>query len=348
MSVRYNFFQVDYPRLVASKAEIVSAKGARHDFKIVLDGLHFLNSYWKFYGGNVEIINCHAASLALELKYLKHAIIQNCTFGKWKFIKVQNALIKNCNIAFHADISKSLIFFNSSAYIKNITVKNEFIIGGINGIYFLNNSLIHIEQSTFVNNTVKKGLLKIMWSSSLIMSNCTVLENHATYYAGVIYAKKSFVQLKNTYFNGNMANIEGGVILIWIMSSLQIKNCTFKNNIVNRVIGFGGVILSANDTLLDISYSIFDHNNAGLGGAIYQQTGKVKLNHCSFFGNYAKDAGGAVAVTVKSALFVLNTNFKNNAQISTSTSNATGGGAIFFLILWETFQNQHLKIMLRL
>ena len=339
------FFQVDYPRLLASKAVIVSTKGARHDFKVVLDGLNFLNSYWKFYGGNVEIISCNAASLVLELKYLKHAIIQNCTFGHWLFQNVNNAFIKNCNIVFHADISKSLVFFNSSAYIKNITVKQEFITGLLNGIYFLNNSLIHIEQSTFINNTVKKGLLKALWSSSLIMSNCVVLENHATDYAGFIYARKSFVHLKNTYFNGNMAKTGGGVIFIWMMSSLQIKKCTFKNNSADRVIGVGGVIFSANDSLLDISYSIFDHNKAGVGGAIYQQIGKVKLNHCSFFGNFAKHTGGAVVMNEKSVLWVVNTTFINNTQISASILNTSdGGGAIFLFesvgnISKSTFEN---------
>ena len=142
-----------------------------------------------------------------------------------------------------------------------------------------------------------------------------------------------------------MAKTGGGVILIWMMSSLQIKKCTFKNNSVDRVIGHGGVIFSANDSLLDISYSIFDHNKAGVGGAIYQQIGKVKLNHCSFFENYAKYAGGAVAVNVKSVLGVVNTTFISNTQISASILNTSdGGGAIFLFesvgnISKSTFEN---------
>ena len=350
MSTRCDSFQVDYPKFVSSKMIISMNKGASVDLKIILDGLNFLNSYWKFYGGNVEIINCNAASLVLELRYLRHAIIQNCTFGNWKFIKVHNAFIRNCNIVFHAGILKSLIFFNSSAYIKNITVKHEFITEGLNGIYFLNNSLIHIEQSTFINNTVKRGLLKALRSSSLIMSNCTVLENHATDYAGFIYAQKSFAHLKNTYFNGNTAKKGGGVMLNWIMSSLQIKKCTFKNNSVDRVIGFGGAILSGNDSLLDISYSIFDHNKVGVGGAIYQLIGTVKLNHCSVFRNYAKHTGGAVVMNQQSVLGAVNTTFISNTQISASILNTSDGGGTIFLYesVGETFPNQHLKTILRL
>ena len=321
------------------------SEGARYDLKIILDGLSFLNSYWIVYSVNVEITNCHAASLVLNLNHLEHAIIQNCTFGNWTFIEVQNAFIKNCNIVFLKDISKSLKFFNSSVYMKNITMEHEIITGDKNGIFIQSYSLLHIEQSTFINNTVKSGIIKTLSSSTLIMSNCTVLENHAKYYAGVIYAKKGFVHLKNTYFNGNMAIDGGGAILIWIMSFLQIKNCTFINNSVDRTSGVGGGIMSLNSSLVDISHSLFDHNKAHQGGAIYQETGKMKLNQCSFFRNYAKHTGGAVAMSLKSILCVLNTTFISNLQISTSTLNTSqGGGAIHLSnsvgnISKSTFQN---------
>ena len=123
------------------------------------------------------------------------------------------------------------------------------------------------------------------------------------------------------------------------MSILQIKNCTFKNNSVD---GVGGVILSLNNSI-DISYSIFEGNKAGLGGAIHQETSKMKLNQCLFFGNSdtavsssdnskisimnsilknntAEHQGGAVAMTARSVLNVSNTTFGNNIQISAQGS----------------------------
>ena len=134
--------------------------------------------------------------MSLELKNLTHATIQNSTFGNWTFIKVNNALIKNCNIVFHEGVSTSLIFLNSSAYMENITMENEIITGVINGIYVYNDTLLHVEQSKFINNRVKGGIIKVLESSSLVMSNCTVLGNYATDYSGVIYAYESFVHLK--------------------------------------------------------------------------------------------------------------------------------------------------------
>ena len=315
------------------------SEGATPNLKIILDGLHFLNSYWMFYGINVEILNCHAVSLVLEFKKLKLATIQNCTFGNWTCVRVQKVFINNCNLVFHEGVSKSLKFLNSSVYINNMTMKNEIIIGNYHGIFVQNYSLLHIEQSTFVNNTVKRGIIKTVWSSSLIMLNCTVLGNHATEGPGVILADESFVYLKNTYFNGNTAIKGAGAIYFWNMSFLHIKNCTFKNHSVERLIGYGGAIFSEINSFIDISYSLFDGNKVMIGGAIYQRTpSEMSIMNSIFQNNLASLQGGAVG-TDKSLLNISNTTFKNNAHISTSTVNVykllyaisnreEGGGAI--------------------
>ena len=378
-SARYKLFQVNYPKLVASKVTISMSEFASTDLKIFLDGLSFLNSYWKFHGVNVEIINCNAASLVLELNHLKHAIIHNCTFGNWTFSKVQNAFIKNCNNVFDEDVSTSLKFYNSSAFIQHTTIEHGNMTEDFSGILVYDNSLLRVEQSKFVNNTVRQGVIKILKSSWLIMSNCTVYGNYATYFPGVIYTKESFVHLKNTYFNGNRAIYGGGVIMIRNMSFLKMKNCTFKTNSVHRTKGVGGAILSLNNSLLDISCSIFNHNRARLGGAIHQETSNtMKLDQCTFSGNsktaivglsnsqisitnsifqnnIAKGEGGAAVLAQNSVLTVLNTTFHNNSQVSASNSNPfqilntnldrlLGGGAISLInsvghILKSTFEN---------
>ena len=47
------------------------------------------------------MINCHASSLALELKDVTDATIQNCTFGHWTFRQVQNIFIENITNIFN-------------------------------------------------------------------------------------------------------------------------------------------------------------------------------------------------------------------------------------------------------
>ena len=353
MSGRCKLFQVDYPRLVLSKVMISMSEGVSTDIKVILDGLNFLNSHWMFSGVNVEIINCNATSLVLALKYLGIAIIQNCTFGNWTFRKVQKAFIISCTNIFDEGFSTSLKFYNSSAFLDNVTIEHENLTGDFSGIFVYNYSLLNIEQSNFVNNTVKQGVVKTVKSSSLIMSNCTVLGNHATEYPGVILANESFVHLKNTYFHGNIAINGSGAIFIERNSSLQINNCTFRNNRVDREFGHGGAILSFN-SLIDISCSVFDRNKAYLGGAIHQENSKVKLNQCLFLGNsdtavtvfghnedsyFENNTGqgfGAICGWYHNVLSVSNTTFKHNKQNSKfnyrgpygTTSRAVGGAAI--------------------
>ena len=101
--------------------------------------------------------------------------------------------------------------------------------------------------------------------------------------------------------------------------------------------------MSRNNSSLDISCSIFDHNEARQGGAIYQETSKTKLNQCLFMGNSGSAIvgiynnnisimnsifqnnlskhGGALAIRENSVLNVSHTTFENNTQISTSALN---------------------------
>ena len=326
--------------------------------KIILDGLRFFNSHWTFYGGNVEIINCHTTSLVLEHIHLTYAIIQNCTFGNWTFRRVQNAFIKNCNNIFDEYVSTSLNLHNSSAIIENMIIEQRNLTGDIDGIIFCKYSSLHIGQSKFVNNTVKQGIIQMLKLSALTMSNCTVLNNHAIEYPGAIYASESFVHVKNTYFHGNTAIYAGGAILITNISFLQIKNCTFTKNQVHGALGFGGAIFSLNNSVLDLSHSIFDGNKAHQGGAICQQTSVTILNQCSFLGNseaamsgldnseisitnsifqnnLANYQGGTLIIK-GSILNVSNTSFEKNVQISASHKamfqpviTKEGGGAIY-------------------
>ena len=251
----------------------------------------------------------------LELKEVTNAIIQNCSFGNWTFRKVQNGLIKNCNIVFHEGVSTSLNFVNSSAYMENITMEHEIITGDYNGIFVYNYSLLHVKRSLFVNNTVKWGIIKTVKSSRLIMSNCTVLENHATFYPGAIYANESTVHIKNTYFSGNMANNGGGAIMIE-NSVGNISESTFDNNVAAKV---GGAISTANCSIY-IENSKFRNNSVlnkvfGMGGGLFlyenstMKISNVLISKCH--GNV-----GAAIVTNFSTLII------SNSSVTANTGSA--------------------------
>ena len=211
------------------------------------------------------MIDCHASSLTLELKDLTDATIQNCTFGNWTFRQVQNIYIENVTNTFNDDISTSLNFYNSTAFIKNMMIEYENLTGHLEGISVQDFSILCIEQSNFLNNTVKYGLIKVLNLSYLIMSNCTVLGNYAKEDATVIYANESLINITSTYFENNYANRVGGVIYAHRLSWLLIENCTFRNNEANRT---GGAIYLAYFSQADLFNVHFNKNIANSGGAI--------------------------------------------------------------------------------
>ena len=190
-----------------------------------MNGLNFLSSYWIINSVNLEMINCLASSLTLELKDLTDVIIQNCTFGDWTFRQVQNIFIENVTNVFEEGFLTSLNFYNSRAIIQNMIIEHENLNGPLEGISVRDFSILHIEQSNFLYNTVEYGLIKVLNLSNLLMSNCSVSGNYAEG-VSVIYANKSNVNLRNTYLDNNYANWSGGAIFAETLSRLQIENCT--------------------------------------------------------------------------------------------------------------------------
>ena len=87
---------------------ISTSKRASDPSTIFLNGLYFLNSYWILNNVNLEMINCHASSLTLELKDLTDVTIQNCTFGNWTFRQIQNIFIENITSTLNEGFSTSL------------------------------------------------------------------------------------------------------------------------------------------------------------------------------------------------------------------------------------------------
>ena len=244
---------------------ISTSKRASDPSTIFLNGLYFLNSYWILDNVNLEMIDCHASSLALELKDLTDVIIQNCTLGNWTFRQVQNTFIENITNIFDEGASTSLKFYNSTAFIKNMMIEYENLVGYLEGISVQDFSILFIEQSNFLNNTVKYGLIKVLNLSYLVMSNCTVLGNYAEEDAAVIYANESLINITSTYFENNYANNDGGVIYAHRLSWLLIENCTFRNNEANQS---GGAIYLAYFSEADLFNVDFNSNIATSGGAI--------------------------------------------------------------------------------
>lgn len=116
-------------------------------------------------------------------------------------------------------------------------------------------------------------------------------------------------------------------------SSPTIVNCIFENNQA----GEGGAIYNSRYSSPAISYSTFENNSASTrGGAVFNTRNTPTFSHCTFTGNettgYASnDGGGAIYNTASNAaegVVISNCTFTNNSVPTTGT-NTYGGGAIY-------------------
>ena len=271
-------FQDSYTKVVKSEIKI-SFNGKTAEFPTVfMDGLHFHDSHWQFFHVNINMINCDAAFLVLELKHSNNVIIKNCIFGNWTFTQAQHVIISNCSNSIAEGFSASLIFNNSSGIIENITIKDQNFTRIDEGLFMQNYSYINVTKSNFLNNRVSYGLITVWNLSILHLSDTNMLQNQARDYAGAIYVFNSVLHVTNTNFSDNKAVKFGGAIFAIGKSSLWIAYSAFRNNripfedsnsIENMSKDGGGAIFSGNTSVLELHNVNFTGNAAGCGGAIY-------------------------------------------------------------------------------
>ena len=131
--------------------------------------------------------------------------------------------------------------------------QREHLLGG--GLWVQSNSFLQITKSNFANNTATQGLIKVLDSSTLEMSDCNLQGNQAIDFAGAIFADKSVLYIVNTSFKDNKAIQAGGTLALQKGSFLHMINSNFSYNQVKfwsnaRMIndGYGGAIFLSNST----------------------------------------------------------------------------------------------------
>ncbi len=168
---------------------------------------------------------------------------------------------------------------------------------------------VTVDNSTFSNNYAQcvggaicseKGDVYINYnqSNTQVFNSFFIGNSVDTGHGGAIFTKAYFgkVYVKNTVFDSNQANVDGGAIFSG--ASIEATNCIFKSN---KAVG----------STLRTCY----------GGAIRTYY-SAYINNCSFFDNYAENDGGAICTR---DLTLVNTPsyFKGN------TADKGKGGAIY-------------------
>jgi predicted outer membrane repeat protein len=232
------------------------------------------------------------------------------------------------------NVSESIFDQNEAAYGGVINVKTQCKVR-------LSNSVITSNRGTQVG-----GVMLMRTESTLIIENCTLGSNSATY-GGVLYEIYSNITVQHSIFYNNTSSDRGGV-----MSGNQAggSNITLSDSAFfgNRAGTNGGVVVASNSRLT-IDNTIFSLNSAAAGGGIlyghkgsiitiersvvtqnsaytgnfYIDQSIIKINASIFESNNATFSGGFLYIN-RSNLEAYNSNFADNMAIQES-------GGVFYV-----------------
>lgn len=280
------------------------------------------------YNSTYNIINCTFIGNKLTDKNYSHstggAAIYASSYSK---VNVDNSVFKNNEAIWgnavlngnHATLTITNSRFTSNIAKKN-TEGNDRTKGGAIAI---GSGHTDISNCYFENNKADiGGAISVNSGETVIISSCTFQKNVAYYEAGAInnYGK---LTIKNTTFFKNSADMIGGAILDKGINNILIDNCTFKDNRVStkKTVGNitpvgGAIFIMGASSKFAIKNTIFDHNSAYKGGAIYSSKNVqwVNLDNDKFHNNTAC-YGGSIVLTGETTLNVENSSFTYNRAV---------------------------------
>ncbi|MBR3890208.1 hypothetical protein IKJ53_06800, partial [bacterium] len=270
----------------------------------------------------------------------------------------------------YTKISNSIFNYNQSA--GNGTTKYVALTGGGGAIYnhrpgYIQGNVLTtktkddyidcagLTDSSFSFNSSVTNAGAIYNAGQIITANNVFDGNYARYNGGAVYnseTSKLYASVNDIYKNGSAQN--GGAV--YNRGNLVIFDGQFMGNyatpeitkdrkgrITSLIGGNGGAIYNASNAIMDIKGGLFDGNTATNGGAIYDISGKTKIDNATFTGNHAKsdvvyttEGKTTVSSTVGGlggALYVSGGNKDNHTVVSNSTfmnnSADMRGGAIY-------------------
>ena len=245
-----------------------------------------------------------------------------------------------------AKITRSSFISNSGGSLHNVPFGLDFTTADLILIAILGNSYrypetgaaIAVTQSSIVisdcifegNRAEIGGAIFVEKFSNITIIDTVFVQNYATCHlsrctSGVIYSGNSTIAVFNSTFNGNKLVDNNGLTLLYggvfglFKSILSAEQCIFtRNGIENASIPVPhtkhstGVIIYANNTILNISNSTFRCNsNASDGGALSMSNAVCIITKTKFENNSALDIGG-VMTSQNSTVAIYESWFKFN------------------------------------
>ena len=192
--------------------------------------------------------------------------------------------------------------------------------------------VIELENVTLMNGytdqPLHSGGIRLNKDSKLKMSKSKIINCRAVYGGAMHPYKNVNIEIEDSTFVGNSAELGGAICTTDKNNKLTIKNASFENNISKDILGetdfydrkyiYGGAIYTQSPT--KIENSKFTNNSCeNLGGAICSTHSDTAVKNSDFEGNKA-NWGGAIANLNK--INVSNSTFDGNIA-------TVDGGAIY-------------------
>ena len=280
------------------------------------------------YNSVYNIINCTFIANKLTGKDYSHSSGGAAIYASsYSQVNVDNSVFKNNEAIWGNAIlngNHATLKISNSKFLSNIAIKNT---AGTNrtkgGAIAIGSGHADILNCYFENNKADVGgAISVNSGETVTIASCTFQKNIAYYEAGAInnYGK---LTIKNSTFLKNSANIIGGAILDKGINNILIDNCTFKDNRVstNKTVGNitpvgGAIFIMGASSKFTVKNTIFDHNSAYKGGAIYSSKNVqwINLNNDKFHNNTAC-FGGSIVLTGETTLNVEDSSFTYNRAV---------------------------------
>ena len=270
---------------------------------------------------NLVTIGCSAnRATSVDHFILEHSSIQGSGDGGTGLIleNFTNASIVTCN--FTKNTGSKLNFESHDLGFGGGAIISYASYVSIVTSVFQDNSVADVNDHT---NTVREGGAIYAWNSIIMINNSTFINNSANV-GGAITAYYGYVSIMTSIFQYNsVADVKntmsltqkGGAICSW-NSTVTANSSTFTNNSAN----VGGAIFVFEDRFSIIDNSSFTGNVAiAVGGAITINYGGVEIADSSF--NFNLATGGGVLELLNSEVTIENGTFYNNKAL-------IGGGVL--------------------
>ena len=229
--------------------------------------------------------------------------------------------LNNISISNSTFIHNQVPFYDSNQSIYNVG-KIRLSAGGAIATF---NTILSINSSTFTNNTSdtgQGGALSIQQSSNMTVYHTIFYGNKVKTYGCSVSVRESNICISSSVFLQNQATQGGAMYLSQgAHTAVILRGSIYKENSAKQS---GGAVFLDQGTHMYDNHSLFVHNNATTGGALYAIASDVDLSDSVLSHNQARESGGAIYILQSQQEIT----FSGRCNL-THNSAGTAGGAIY-------------------